>query len=135
MNPRALAPWAIPAVAIAIIGCGGSDMPERVTASGAVSFDGTPVEKGQIVFLPADGKGRTDAAEIADGNYSLEVTPGKKRVEITATREAGVAADGLPNYEDFVPKSYNTDSKLTAEVTADGENDFDFPLKADGSVP
>jgi hypothetical protein len=62
---------------------------------------------------------------------NLGATPGSKRVEIRASRPVG-PIDPVMNapgdYEEYVPRRYNKDSTLTAEVTTSGANTFDFAL-------
>ena len=70
-----------------LAGCGRSDGLTEI--SGTVSYDGQPVKKGTITFLPADGKGPTAATLIADGKYSVKVAPGKKLVKIEGYKVIG----------------------------------------------
>jgi hypothetical protein len=35
-----------------------------------------------------------------------------------------------PAREDYIPAEFNTQSTLSAEVKAEGDNKFDFPLKS-----
>jgi hypothetical protein len=51
-------------------------------------------------------------------------------VEISSYRLSGKKTpQGRPIGEMYIPKRYNDDSELTAEVTPNGENKFDFVLK------
>jgi hypothetical protein len=119
-------------------GCGGvDDVPEMVTVTGTVTFDGKPLPTGEIIFRPADGKGRVDAASIKDGQYTLECTLGGKAVTITALREvAGVAVQELETgeiggeVEQYIPETYNDRTMLRAEVTATGDNVFNHTLES-----
>ncbi|TWT32817.1 hypothetical protein [Blastopirellula retiformator] len=120
--------WAVllSALAIFLIGCG---KPAPNIVSGSVTMNGTPVEQGEIMFLPTDGKGVVAAGPIVNGSFSMECQPGDKSVKITATKEQGIAPDGLPNYVSYIPAKYNTQTTLNAKV-ADGNNDeFNFDLK------
>jgi len=114
-------------------GCGRSG-PTLVPVSGSVTFDGQPVETGEIVFRAVDGAVTSGAGPIVAGRYAARAPVGSKRVEIIATRPArGAAAkpsiSGEPTAaEMFVPDRYNAESTLTAEVTAGGPNEFDFTL-------
>ncbi len=126
----------VPAVLVALFlasGCGGgSDAPERVPVSGTVSFDGAPIAAGEIRFIAADGGSQADAAPIVDGKYSVEVTPGSKRVEVIATREdpdnmvesAVNPGQMEPSHVQYIPDEYNATSTLTAEIKADGDNNL-----------
>ena len=60
-----------------IAGCGRS-----TTVSGHVMYDGKPVRKGAISFLPADGRGPSCGSPITDGQYLVQLRPGKKIVRI-----------------------------------------------------
>ncbi|PQO40002.1 hypothetical protein [Blastopirellula marina] len=110
---------------LTLTGCG---EPEPNVASGVVTMEGTPIETGEILFMPADGKGSVGAGPITNGQFSFECQPGDKLVKITATREQGKAADGLPNWVSFIPKKYNEKTTLTAKVVDGGENKFTFDL-------
>jgi hypothetical protein len=129
-----------------LVGCGGGgDGPDRVPISGTVTFDGSPLPTGEIRFVPADGSGQAEATAIMDGKFSAEVTPGSKRVEITASREdpANMVESAVnpgqkePTFVQYIPESYNATSTLTAEVKAEGENVLPpFELKsAGGDLP
>ena len=98
-----------------------------------MTFDGQPVEEGEIIFRAADGTQGSWEEKISSGAYSLRTTPGQKRVEITARRkvETPAAASGEPaiSFQMYIPEEYNEDSKLTANVTPEGPNQFDFLLE------
>lgn len=129
------------ALLLLLAGCGGDSGPKRHKVSGTASFDGQPIPEGDIQFLAADGKGPVDGGRIVDGKFSLEVTAGKQRVEIRATRTnpkelvpSGIEPGKMePKREDYIPARYNTDSTLTAEVTASGLNPSEFKLE--GAAP
>ena len=53
----------------ACAGCGKG----LATVEGNVTFDGQPVEKGTIVFEPADGVGPTGGGAIENGKYRITV--------------------------------------------------------------
>jgi len=117
--------------ATAPLGCGRSG-PETYPVSGTVTFDGQPVPDGHIQFVPADGKGLPDPGKIENGEFSFDAKPGPKRVEIEASRETGPVdkSMGLAPRESYIPPCYNLETTLTAEVTPDGPNEFNFPLKS-----
>ena len=63
-------------------GCGPS-----TAISGAVTYEGQPVQQGWITFLPADGKGPVAGAAIAEGKYQVDqIQPGKKTVQIIGVK-------------------------------------------------
>jgi len=123
-------------VAIAPLGCGRSG-PETYPVSGTVTFDGQPVPDGHILFVPAEGKGLPDPGKIEDGKFSFRAKPGRKRVEIEASRETGPIdkSMGLAPRQPYIPACYNTKTTLTAEVTPDGPNQFHFPLVSQPDQP
>lgn len=117
-------------LAAAAAGCGRDDGMRPVT--GSVTFDGQPVESGEIIFRAVDGVEAAAAGKIAGGRYSVRATPGLKRVEITAIRQVdappGPAGEPAIGFESYIPEQYNRHSELTAEVTPRGRNTFDFDL-------
>jgi len=142
--------WSILALAgvLALVGCGGEKGPQRASIRGKVTFDGAPVGRGMIVFLPADGNGPSSGAEIKEGAYTIPESTGPvagaHRVEITATREGGsqtvegiggAAAGGPsgaytgPSAVMYIPAAYNRESTLKQEIKL-GDNELNFDLKA-----
>ncbi len=119
-------------------GCGSeTGGPQRYIASGSVTLDGKPLTTGYILFEPEDRSIASDAGPIKDGKYSFESQPGKKKVQISATRPTGRTQEELnpgsgnePVYEQYLPAKYSSDAtELRAEVSESGENTFDFDLK------
>lgn len=122
-------------VVLTLAGCGSGGLAEY-SVTGTVTFDGQPVEKGEIRLMPTEAGGTPYAGAIENGKFECKVTEGQKRVEISATREAATPApDGLPNYVSYIPAEYNTQSTLTAEVKPGGDNTFTFDLKSQGAKP
>ena len=112
-----------------VAGCGDKG-PLRHQVTGTVNLDGQPLESGQVLFIPSDGQGPADACPIVAGKFEGKVAPGAKRVEITATKEVPAAEPGgMPDYVTLVPKQYNTESTLTAEIK-DGEAPLTFDLES-----
>lgn len=133
-------------IASSMLGCGGGNSLERASVKGSVTFDGKPVEKGLIAFLPSgETKGPSSGAEIINGEYEIPKdtgpTPGTYSVEVTANRVVGktevqgVAGSqgGLSGaqtadvLEMYIPAKYNTKTTLEAVVES-GENEQDFDL-------
>jgi hypothetical protein len=120
-------------------GCGpGSAV--RLPVTGTVTFKGTQLAHGTIAFSPVDeAAGTLEGAEIRDGQYVLPaksgLMPGKYRVSISAADEsqktppAEEAPGAGPVAKELIPAEYNVESKLTAEVTKQGPNNFNFDLK------
>ena len=146
--PFAKARWSVivSSMALLMLGCGGHNDPRgvRVGVQGNVTLDGKPLSGARIMFVSGDGGTVKAVAAIRDGNY--EIAPehgplvGRSRVEIhpemmeLAQLEAERGDDRLAvpklNKVD-VPRAYNANSGLTARVSAEGENNFDFDLKSD----
>jgi len=66
---------------LAVAGCGGdeSGIARRYSVSGKVTYKGTPVEKGTIVFEPSDfAKGKVASGTIENGPYTLSTTGDSK---------------------------------------------------------
>jgi hypothetical protein len=120
-----------------LLGCDGRTR-QRMALEGTVTFDKKPLAEGNIRLLSAAG---ADAmivgGAITAGRFEIPANegawPGKYRVEIRAFRETGKRAQERSMREvdesvQFLPDRYNSQSKLTAEVTASGPNHFDFTL-------
>jgi hypothetical protein len=122
------------AVVACLAGCSRSGGMTEI--SGTVSYDGQPVKKGMITFVPANGSGPTAAAKIAEGKYSLNVAPGEKLVRIEGYKVVGQRrySPNNPNsrmvdmQEQFLPDCYNKTSGLTREITP-GLGSCDFVLE------
>jgi predicted small lipoprotein YifL len=138
------------ALALASAGCGRNEGPLRIPVEGAISIDSQPLQSGVIRFIPTGGtEGPAAAAMIEDGVYALSrddgPVVGTHRVEIEATFELGFelddeqasarwASQGHSIPRNPIPARYNTHSALTAEVTSDGPNQFDFTIDTNGSA-
>lgn len=112
----------------------------RQPVTGTIKFKGAPLTHGRIEFSPQEkSAGTMEGAEVRDGKYSLPVKsglmPGKYQVRISAVDESQKAqpaeeAPGAgPAPKELIPEQYNVNSKLTAEVTKKGPNNFDFNLE------
>lgn len=112
----------------ALLGCGGRN---TLDVSGTATFDGVPVERGEISFIPIEG-GAPDGGVIDQGKFKFSAKPGDKRVEIRASRPVPAARQNNPEmglmYEDYIPAQYNRESKLTAKVSAEAERVYQFSL-------
>jgi hypothetical protein len=124
-------------LALALCICFGCDGgPRTYTVSGKVTLDGEAIPVGHILFIPEDRALRTEGGPIRNGDYSFQARAGRKRVEITASRQDPNAPTAMgPTYVDYIPQKYNVQSKLKVEVSADRKNEFDFPLDSNGARP
>jgi hypothetical protein len=113
-------------------GCGSAG-PTTYPVSGTVTLDGRPLEAGDIYFYPLDPNTSAESGKIKAGRFALRAKAGKHRVEIRASRvvPGKKTPMGGPVKEEFLARRYNDASILTAEVRAQGDNHFEFPLKSD----
>ncbi|MBA4190200.1 MAG: hypothetical protein C0467_19620 [Planctomycetaceae bacterium] len=117
-----------------VTGCGGggSDLGDL---SGAVTYDGKPVEDGAISFIPVDGKSPTAGGTIKDGKYTATKVPvGATKVSITAVKVIGKKkaydtpdSPEIPITEPLVPAKYNQTTELRYDVKG-GVQTKDFQL-------
>ena len=117
----------------ALAGCSGSNL---VEVHGTVQLDGKPIETGTVRMVAVDGKTPSAQTTIKNGEYRIEVAPGKKKVEIQGFRVIGQQRrnnDPTAPLEDvtepIVPAKFNTRTELTCEVVA-GNDTQDFDLKS-----
>ena len=118
-------------ILIALTGCA-----SRATVSGEVTVNDKPLKNGVIVFTPAEGSGAPVTGTITDGKYSLETTPGKKFVQISAPVVVGKRkeydapdAPFVEITEEWLPDNYHSRTELKMEVT-NGANTKNWALKA-----
>lgn len=113
--------------AASFIGCGGTADVKPATypsakMAGTVSVDGTPVEKGSVMFSPIGGTGAPVTAQIVDGKFSCEAVPkGKMKVVISAMKATGKMitdySEPFPELVNIVPPKYQ--SGIDFELTDD----------------
>jgi hypothetical protein len=125
--------------AVVIIGCGQSN--GRLGISGAVTLDGAALDTGVITFFSRQGKLPSASAAIQDGSYSIPadkgLLPGSYLVAIDAANQLGVTA--RPDEQPMeipvsrIPLRYNGETQLTAEVSAESDNRFEFSLESDNA--
>ena len=117
------------AVAAVVLAAAGGCGPAACTISGAVLADGKPLEKGVIMFAPADGQGEPATADVTGGRYEVRTTPGRKRVQlsapvVTGRRKLSNAPDAqtVDITEESLPAKYNAVSELTFDAAAGGNS-------------
>jgi len=123
-----------------LVGCGEVDDEGRFAISGTVTYDGQPVVNGNIGFVSAEsGAGKASGTDVVDGHYEISRPDGPREgsymVIIYADRPTGrsIEADEgstevVDEMEQYIPKIYNSHSKLTVEISGD-RDDLDFDLK------
>jgi hypothetical protein len=114
-----------------LVGCTSS--PPPVAISGTVTVDGKPLPEGDIILT---GEGTApETFQIKDGKFEGQAKIGKKRVEIHAMKKGEPTKMGDKVIEaspvNYLPARYNTESKITAEVTASGLNPNKFETKSE----
>lgn len=133
LNSRNRRLWAILLAGVAVAGC--RPGPRIVPVSGKVTYNGTPLKFGSVMFQPASGpmaRGsiqpdgtfqlttRTDGDGCAEGTSKVRITCFQSQAEDVALQaEAGeVPGGGL-----LIPKRYTSfgTSGLTAEVRRGGK--------------
>ena len=109
----------------------GCSQSEFVPVTGTVTWNGAPLTGGEVIFTPDDKHIPPGAGQLKDGAFEFLSKPGKMRVEVQAVRKTGKRhpIHGFELTELYIPARYNTETELTAEVTQDGENRFEFDLK------
>jgi hypothetical protein len=138
---------------VALVGCQKGDKPQYANVSGKVTFNGQPVEKGQITF---SSEGRPPfTMDIVDGKFNGQAMVGSNKVSVSAKRKSANApqlkqdaknqikgymermkgefgqppADYDPSLVEYIPPEWNTASKQTRVVEAGAPNDFQFDIK------
>lgn len=127
----------------AALGCGGSgDKYDRIPFSGTVTLDGEPLASGYFFFEPRANQPTQSGGMILNGKFDVPqeagAEAGQYAVSIFSSAETptGSLQPGTAEYEaaamklrgQQIPRKYNVDTTLTAEIKAEGENVFNFPL-------
>lgn len=118
-------------LAVCVAGCNAGR--RLLPVSGSVSFDGKPIKKGTIEFIPVDGtSGPSFGGSIKEGRYEVAAARGARergtyQVRITALKRTGktmpnIFRPGGPPLEvedNFIPPKYNRESTLKITITAE----------------
>jgi hypothetical protein len=114
-------------LALLTVGCA---EPEYIDVTGLVTYQGKPVPKGEVTFMPHDKSIADAAGMLNDGSFKLRTKPGKMKVSIEAVRPSGKfdAERKFEIDELYLPERYNEQSELEVEVTHDGDHHFEFHL-------
>lgn len=121
---------------------------QKTAVSGKVTYNGQPVEKGNITFRPNGGTGRSFGAKIANGVFTADqarpgsytaAVVGVKKIDFAmsseeAARKAnenkaklGQLAGQVSEAADYIPEDAEGNGK-TVEITA-GSQTIDFDVK------
>ncbi len=145
-------------VLTATMGCGPDDKPlPFANVSGTVTFDGLPIENGEITFtIPGQP---LSTMQIVDGKFSGSAMVGANRVIVSAKKKSATvrkqsadeqaqvkgymekmkgsggfgshAADYDPNAVDYIPASWGLDSRQSRVVESGKPNEFKIEIKSD----
>jgi hypothetical protein len=119
-----------------LAGCGSS-----ASVEGTVSVDGTQIDHGSIVFVPAGGSGNPVGTDIRDGKYEIPsergLTSGNYKVQILWNKKTGKKTKDITDTGAVIdermqvlPPNYNTNTELTADIKSGGNTGVNFELKA-----
>jgi hypothetical protein len=120
-----------------IAGCG-SEGPQEVSVQGTVRYRGQPVEGAAVKFWSAAGDlhaGTTDTA--GKFQFDVKMPAGAEGAEFAVAvskqervSQSDTADDPYAPAREVLPVRYanRAQSGLSAKVTVDGENSFDFEL-------
>jgi|SRR5262245_11506916 len=125
--------------ALLLAGCMGDPL-GREAVSGTVIFQGQPLDQGRIHFVP-ETKGPTESgATIENGKFQIPrdsgLVPGRYKVSVFSYDQKGakVPSEEIPGdpgntqFKERIPKKYNAQTTLTAEVKKGESNTFEFKL-------
>lgn len=139
----------------AVVGCQRGDKALYANVKGSVTFNGKPIDKGQITFAL---EGRPPSTmDIVDGKFNGQAMVGSNKVSVSAKRKGagptlskdaqtqikgyterfkaapgqfgGPPADYDPSMVEYIPKEWNTESRQMRVVEAGAANDFEFNIK------
>lgn len=132
--------------ALLLAGCGGANPQGRVPASGEVTLDGAPVSEALVIFSPANdssaGQENVKAvAVVTQGTFTLSQDAGPRPGEYDILIQdqppefeafaADVAQRSVPRRPQFtIPPTYGQPGRLTATVSEEGPNSFQFSLES-----
>jgi hypothetical protein len=119
-------------------GCGKSA--KVVPVSGQVTLDKKPLANADVTFSPADADaknpGALDSSGRTDeqGRFSLKMIQDKREGAVVGSHKVRISLiERGTTIVNRVPKEYNTESKLTFTVPAEGTTDANFELKSQGN--
>ena len=119
---------------VCVAGCGGGL--ERIPISGEVTFNGQPIEQGQIRFMPKKGTEMpATVAKVTNGKYDTSASGGVPVGEYDIwfyaydTRYPEASGPGAPGRPQLLPPKFNTRSEYEiAFESGQGAVKRDFQL-------
>ncbi len=110
-----------------LTGCGA----RQYKVTGTISYNGEAVESGEVILHDAEGQVAPSGGPIKAGQFELLAFPGKKRVQVFATRKIHLHDGPMGSYgESIIPADYSAKLDLKAEVVpSDEANTLVFDLK------
>ncbi len=144
--PRLFGLCAAVLVLATVVGCGGANVSRgpRVAVHGAVTLDGKPLPAAVIAFHCGQGEQEVAVTgTVEDGQYAIDEDAGpwagKARVafhpmtipeeQFDAAMEEAARRRRPPQLNVVeIPPHYGSQPAWTVELTADGDNRFDFDL-------
>jgi hypothetical protein len=142
--------WLVALVGVGVLAAAGCGSSNRGAVKGKVTVNGSPLEAGDISFVPIDASlGPTAGAVITNGEYAIAAArgpvAGEYVVRINAFGKTGKkiwdgmgddkAPDSQKNFVEevkpLIPPRYNDQSELRAKIEAGKVNVCDYALKID----
>ena len=135
MHRLCLAVLGLAVVIISSSGCRRAPGLDVHPVSGKVTVDGEPLADGWITFRAMEGDSRGFAGRVTKGGYRAEAFAGRVSVAVTASRAVpGEFVRGSPDdepqpkTEQFIPRRYNEETVLEADIPVGGIRGLDFAL-------
>lgn len=127
------------AAVLAVAAAAGCDSGNKLRpVSGTVKYKGEPLDTGSVTFLYVSPPGPAGGALITNGKFEIAsprgLEPGTYRVQISSPKGEGqrtpeqIAAGASAPAKERIPPKYNTESRLTVEVTQSGPNEFNWSI-------
>lgn len=115
-------------LALAITGCGRSDLPELGRVEGTVTLDGKPIPNAAVGFYPLSGGRQALAIIDQDGHYDLTFVDGYSGAK-TGMNEVTVFWPDGSTPTARIPAKYNAKTELKFDVKP-GKNTYDIALES-----
>ena len=139
-------------ILLTVVGCGGGDKPQYANVKGKVTFNGKPIEKGQITFA-MDGRAPSTMT-IVDGEFNGQAMVGTNKISISAMKKTATAPSlpkaaqtqikGYQKYKredqgtsseydasmvEYIPPEWGAQSKETRVIEAGTTNEIEIHIK------